>query len=226
MQPRFVGRLGPADVLTLANAVIGFIAVVVAFNDVELAARLILLAAIADGLDGAVARYYGGSEAGPYLDSLADVASFVIAPAVLVYSVAVPKVVVSDPVVVGTLIATGLFVAGGITRLGLYTAYDTDGAETEGVQSTLAATVLAAGLLAGVTTPAILVASAAVLAYLMITTIPYPDLLARDAVIMGAVHGLAILFPTAFSRSFPFALLLLALSYLLAAPWLYWRSES
>jgi len=68
MKPRFVGRLGPADAITLANAGIGFLAVVIAFADAELAARLVLLAAVADGLDGVVARAFGGSPAGEYLD--------------------------------------------------------------------------------------------------------------------------------------------------------------
>jgi len=66
MQPRFLGQLGVADLVTAANAAIGFVAVAVAAADPELAARLILLAAIADGLDGVVARYRGEPTSGRF----------------------------------------------------------------------------------------------------------------------------------------------------------------
>ncbi|MFC6754147.1 CDP-alcohol phosphatidyltransferase family protein, partial [Halorubrum tibetense] len=89
MYLRFVDRLGLADAVTVANAAVGFLAVIAATVDVTLAARLILLAAIADGLDGVVARHRGSTPAGPYLDSLADVASFGVAPALLVAVVVV-----------------------------------------------------------------------------------------------------------------------------------------
>jgi len=87
MQPRFVGRLGAADAVTVANAALGFLATAAALIDVTLAARLILVGAITDALDGIVARRRGSTPAGVYLDSLADVASFGVAPAVLVVAV-------------------------------------------------------------------------------------------------------------------------------------------
>ncbi len=228
MLPRFVGRLGVADAVTVANAALGFVACVVAFVDIDLAARLILLAAVADGLDGILARRYGGTDAGPYLDSLADVASFAVAPAVLAF------VVVSDGLGIGfetvtaeLLVVTAvcaLFVAMAVTRLGLYTAYDTADEYTQGVQTTLAATILGAAILAGVAGPWLVLAITAAFSYLMVSRIRYPDLLARDAGIMGVVHVLAILVPEFASRSFPFALLILGLAYMTLSPWFYWRA--
>ena len=44
------------------------------------------MAAIADGLDGSLARHMGGSEIGGTLDSLADVISFGVAPATIIFS--------------------------------------------------------------------------------------------------------------------------------------------
>jgi len=229
MLPRFVGRLRLADAVTTANAALGFLAAVTAFADPELAARLVLLAGIADGLDGVVARYSGGSAAGPYLDSLADVASFCIAPAVVVYvavrdawglSVAAP-----DAALAAALVVPALFVAMGVVRLGLYTAHDTADDHTEGVQTTLAATILAAAVLAGVTDPRVLLAATAAFVYLMVSTVQYPDLLARDAFLMGVVHGLAVLVPYSFGRTFPWAILTLGVAYLLGGPWFYWRND-
>ncbi|MFW6317233.1 MAG: protein adenylyltransferase SelO family protein, partial [Halorubrum sp.] len=47
MRFRFVERLGLADAVTVANAAVGFLAAVAATVDLELAARLVLLAAVA-----------------------------------------------------------------------------------------------------------------------------------------------------------------------------------
>ncbi len=234
MQPRFVGRLGVADVVTAANAAIGFLAVAVAFSDVELAARLMLFAAIADGLDGVLARRYGSSEVGPYLDSLADVASFGVAPATLVFAAVVRAwpVLGADLRTAAVLLVPALFVAAAVVRLALYTALDTGAHETEGVPSTLAATIIGAAVLAGMTRPVPLLAVTAVFVYLMLAPVRYPDLLARDALLMGVVHAVAIvvpdatespLLPAAVGRGFPRALLILGLAYLFASPFFYWR---
>ncbi|WP_255191731.1 protein sorting system archaetidylserine synthase [Natronobeatus ordinarius] len=230
MLPRFVGRLGVADAVTIANAALGFVAVVATFVDVRLAARLVLLAAIADGLDGILARRYGGTPAGPYLDSLADVSSFAIAPAVLAFVVVTEGFGVGFETLTLELLLTGvvcaLFVAMAVARLGMYTAYDTAANYTEGVQTTLAATIIGAAILAGVADPLLVLAITAAFSYLMVSRIRYPDLLARDALIMGVVHALAILIPDFAGRTFPYALLTLGLAYMLLAPWLYWAGSS
>ncbi|WP_227376514.1 protein sorting system archaetidylserine synthase [Haladaptatus halobius] len=224
MKPRFVGRLSLADAVTASNAALGFLAVAVATANPELAARLILLAAVADGLDGVLARHVGSSAAGPYLDSLADVASFSVAPAMLVVAV-VREAWGADALRVAVALAGGaLFVAMAIVRLGLYTAYDTDDDVTEGVPTTLASVIMSAGVLAGFTDPFVLVVLTFVLAGLMVSTVTYPDLLARDAVIMGIVHSLAVLVPDFRGRAFPYALLTLGLAYLVLSPQFYWRT--
>ena len=226
MQPRFVGRLGLADAVTIANAALGFLATAFVLVDIEIAARLILLGAIADGLDGVVARRRGSTPAGEYLDSLADVASFGVAPAVLVAAVVVEtwSLAPSLRLVVGFLLPA-CFVAMAVTRLGLYTAYDIGTKETEGVQTTLAATILAAAVLVGHTEAWLLVSLSGILAALMVTTVTYPDLHAQDALVMGVVQALAILVPGHYGEGFAFALLFLALAYLVFAPRFYWRDH-
>ncbi|WP_338742375.1 protein sorting system archaetidylserine synthase [Haloplanus salilacus] len=224
MQPRFVGRLGLADAVTVGNAMLGFVAAFVATRDAGLAARILLLAAVADGLDGVVARKRGGTLAGPYLDSLADVASFGVAPALLIASRAADAwTFADDPVayVLGLLLPA-VYVAMAVTRLGLYTAYDSDASETKGVPSTLAATILAAGVLAGFVGPTLLVALSGVLAALMVTQVTYPDLHPQDAVVMGAVQVLAIALRGRPGEAFAFALLFLSLAYLTLGPRFYW----
>jgi CDP-diacylglycerol--serine O-phosphatidyltransferase len=229
MQPRFMGRLSLADGVTVANAAVGFLAVVAATFEPSIAARLILLGAIADGLDGVVARKFGSSAAGHYLDALADVATFVVAPAMLIAMTARGAWSPTDSTTRYVLaIAAGTaFVAMGVVRLGLYTAYDSDDDATEGVQTTLAATVIAAFVLSvdifpgDPLAPALAVLGAA-FAALMVTEIRYPDLHPQDAAVMGIVQALAIAL-TGFAGSvFAFGLLVLAVAYLVFAPWLYW----
>jgi CDP-diacylglycerol--serine O-phosphatidyltransferase len=224
MQPRFLGRLGVADAVTATNAAIGFAAVATAAVDPELAARLILLAAIADGLDGVVARRLGGTDVGPLLDSLADVSSFGVAPAALVYAVATDGgTAITTPFAVAALVASALYVAMAVVRLAIYTLEDSDRAETVGVQTTLSATLLSVTYLAGIREPAALIALVAACSYLMVAPVSYPDLYARDAVILGGLQALAIGFPVAFNRVLPRSLLVFAVGYLVLAPVAYWR---
>ncbi|MFW5965308.1 MAG: protein sorting system archaetidylserine synthase [Halodesulfurarchaeum sp.] len=221
MGPRVLRALTLPDVVTTTNAVLGFFAVVAAMHDVSLAARLILLAAIFDAVDGILARRYGGSAVGSYLDSLADVASFGVAPATMMV-VASPN----EPAWLswGAVALGGIFVGSAVVRLGLYTAYDTDQAATKGVQTTLAATILSAGLLAGVP-ETVLVGSLGVFAVLMVGEWRYPDLRVRDALLMGGIQAGAIVGPGVLWGVFPRALLAWALAYLLLAPGFYGGAE-
>lgn len=232
LRPRFLGRLGVADVVTVANIVVGFVAIIVAPLDPALAARLILLAAIADGLDGLIARTYGSTPVGEFVDSLADTVSFGVAPAAVVVSLADDAVHLGDvSSLIGSVEAAlvvgvpALFVTAAVIRLAMYTAYDIEERVTEGVQSTLAATVLSAAILAVDLPVGWLVGAVGVLAYLMITRIPYPDLRTRDALTMGVVQAGAVLVPGIASRAFPRLLLTVALAYLLLAPRFYPRVE-
>lgn len=225
MIPRFVGRLGLADYVTTANAALGFLAAVAATMDVGIAARLLLLAAIADALDGVIARKYGSTPAGVYLDSLADVASFGVAPAFLVAYTVHTELGMDEPLAFLGIAIGAVFVTAAVIRLGLYNAYDIGTKQTEGVQTTLAATILAAAVLAGYTAPAFLVPLAGLLAVLMVTPITYPDLHPQDAIVMGVVQALAIVLTGKPGEVFAFALLFLALAYLFLAPRFYWQDH-
>ncbi|HET7323196.1 MAG TPA: protein sorting system archaetidylserine synthase [Halococcus sp.] len=227
MQPRsrFVARLGLADGVTAANAALGFLAAALASVSPSLAARLVLLAAVADGLDGVLAEYTGGTPVGEFLDSLADVASFCVAPALFVFWIAYEgwSLSFAEPTIemVVALFVPALFVVTGVIRLGLYTAYDVERGVTEGAQTTLAATVLAAGYLAGVHTPLLFLVATAVFAGLMVAPVTYADLRARDALVMGVVQAGAIVVPDLFFRLFPRLLCICALGYLILGPRLY-----
>ncbi len=99
----------PADVITLVNALLGFASIIMtARGRFDSALILVLVAVIADGADGAVARYSGYGVLGANLDSLADVIAFGAAPALLAFVF-----------LAGTAawVFSGLFLACGILRL-------------------------------------------------------------------------------------------------------------
>jgi CDP-diacylglycerol--serine O-phosphatidyltransferase len=227
MSLRVRDRLGAADVMTLLNAALGVGAMTVAIvGEPQHVARLILLAAVADGLDGIIARQFGGTAVGPYLDSMADIVSFGTAPALFLF-VAVQSewgTLTDDPELYALAVgAASLFVVFSLVRTALYTVYVGEDENRPGIQNTLAGSILAAGYLAGVTMVPLLLVSGAVLSVLMVAPVPYPKLSARDALLMGVVQMGAILVPTAFGRVFPRVLLVAALAYLTLAPRFYWE---
>ncbi len=88
---RITGAITLADLFTLGNAVVGLLGVYFATQGrIEDAAALIALAVVLDGTDGIAARIYGGGPLGPFLDTLADLLSFGILPAV-VLAVGIPS---------------------------------------------------------------------------------------------------------------------------------------
>lgn len=72
---------------TLANLLCGFLALILVIEEnYTIAAAMILLAVIMDSLDGKVARRLSvSSDFGKELDSLSDLVSFGVAPAILTY---------------------------------------------------------------------------------------------------------------------------------------------
>lgn len=77
------------SIITLTNLLLGFLAIIMVIEgNYTLAAVLILFSVLMDSLDGKVARKLTVStEFGKELDSLSDLVSFGVAPAVLTYQV-------------------------------------------------------------------------------------------------------------------------------------------
>lgn len=118
---RVAGRGGAlAHVVTFANLACGFGAILLAFEDHPgQAVSLIFLAGVLDFFDGALARLAGhGSPLGKELDSLADLVSFGVVPALLAYQHQVGP----SRLVVG-LVCTA-FVVGAAWRLALFNVLD------------------------------------------------------------------------------------------------------
>jgi CDP-diacylglycerol--serine O-phosphatidyltransferase len=80
----------PANIVTSGNLFCGLFSVLsVMDGHPVLAAWFIVMAAVLDAFDGKAARFFGGgSDFGVQFDSLADMVSFGLAPAVLLYGIA------------------------------------------------------------------------------------------------------------------------------------------
>ena len=80
--------LSIADFVSLANAIFGFLAILMIFlNEIHLSFFFILIALLADGLDGIVARKTRKGELGEYMEAMADMISLSIAPSFFVYNI-------------------------------------------------------------------------------------------------------------------------------------------
>lgn len=92
MQKSMIRLLSYADLLSILNALLGFLAILILFVDsveirIHISLSLILIGLVIDGLDGMVARKFGGGKLGDYLESMADMTTLSIAPAVFVFYV-------------------------------------------------------------------------------------------------------------------------------------------
>lgn len=85
---KWIKLISPADILTLLNGVIGFIAITYIIDGNFLfASFLIFVSILTDRLDGFVSRRYLSKHTkGRYLDSISDTVSFCFAPALLIYN--------------------------------------------------------------------------------------------------------------------------------------------
>ncbi|MGI6449746.1 MAG: CDP-diacylglycerol--serine O-phosphatidyltransferase [Desulfitobacteriia bacterium] len=82
----FDSRILPS-LFTLANLLFGFLAIIFSFeHNLKQASAMVMFSVLMDSLDGKVARRFkANSDFGKELDSLSDIISFGLAPAVLVY---------------------------------------------------------------------------------------------------------------------------------------------
>ncbi len=192
--------LSLADLMTVVNLLFGFAAAIALLDgSVEIGALLVLLAALADGADGLLARREH-SLFGEALDSLADVVSFGVVPALLLYVSLAPW----PPA--GPALGGG-FLACGTLRLARFHLRGPSRESFQGLPITaggLATSLLLLATPAGIPTwaPA---PGGALLSYLMVSNLRYPKL-----------RGKAILVPVG---SLSAALVVSQFLYPPARPW-------
>jgi CDP-diacylglycerol--serine O-phosphatidyltransferase len=194
-----------ADMFTLANGLLGFMAITYIIDrNFMLAAILILIAMVMDGLDGYFARRLGTERPiGRVLDSISDSISFCIAPALLVYGIFYDKGLGLAHISLQnilTVVASAMLAIFGIVRLVRYTRNDYAVETFLGLPTpaTALAIILLTYLLAGKTgsffyityQPYVVLPLCIVMSIIMISDIPYPKV--RGWVQKGTLAGIVL----------------------------------
>lgn len=121
MQTNIIKMIGVADIASILNATSGMLAILAAHNNnTILTAFLLILSVIFDAIDGPLARKYPSPTKnvfGETIDSLADVISFGVAPAVILFQL------YNHPLMI---IVSILVLACGILRLSRYNTIITE----------------------------------------------------------------------------------------------------
>ncbi len=209
-----------ADLITLINALMGFTSILMAIDgQIENALVFIFLAVIADGADGAVARYCGNSVLGSNLDSLSDVISFGVAPAVVAF-------IVLDSMDNWMGIFPGLFLVCGILRLARFNVSGKkDG--FEGIPITAGGFIAALFIFMKdfvqyfeIVFPVLLL----ILSILMVSTISYPKV--KKPIVLAPIVAVMVFDITVFYLDYTdllkkgtFLLSILIMAYVLSPVW-------
>ncbi len=212
------------SLFTTGNVFCGFYALVAVANEnYYYAAWALILAIVFDGLDGRVARLTKTTSAfGVQYDSLADVISFGMAPAMLAYAWVLKPF--------GRLgwMAAFLFLLCGALRLARFNVTKSDVSDNQftGLPIPAAAAVISSiviafeDLFATRLDPIIMVAVVFILAFLMVSNIPYPAF--KNLEFKKRVHFTRFLFVILFlyvAATIPrIAIFLLSLTYTLSGP--------
>lgn len=191
------------NLFTIGNLFLGIVSIIFVFNgEPVLAAMLVILAMLADGLDGRVARALNvQSEFGKELDSLSDVISFGVAPAFIVYVVCFQSL---NPQAAGWLV-TAIFPICGALRLARFNVISGEPGYFIGLPIPAAGGLLSTLALFHSDLHAfVLIGATLLLSFLMVSNIKYPSFkkmhLSRTILwillpVTAAVIALAVLFP-------------------------------
>lgn len=211
-----------ADLVSIANASSGFLSIVmISMGNFMLAAKFMLLAVIFDAMDGWVARKLNREDEcgfGKNIDSLSDIISFGVAPAMLLYSTSINFGIPYFSIIVALLI-----VICGILRLSRFNVI-TDSSDKHFIGLPIPSTALILGsfYLSGFFNSDLALIIMILVSLLMISTVKYPKFKGVKTLVAGSILIIAALLPQSISSIiayFPTKLLFIVmLLYLLAVP--------
>ncbi len=157
---------------TIGNLFFGILAIILAFqNSWEYAAIMVIIGMLLDGLDGRVARMLNTqSEFGKELDSLSDIITFGVAPAVIMY------ISTFQHMGIGGWLVTAIFPICGALRLARFNVHPGVPGYFIGLPITAAGGILATMALYNkhVSSAYILMVAMLFLSFLMVSQIKYP----------------------------------------------------
>jgi archaetidylserine synthase len=180
-----------ADFFSLLNGLFGFGAISAAsLGKMEFSVLLVIFSVVADGFDGFLARRTKASELGAGLDSLADLISFGVAPAVL----AMKTFDMSAPI----LAAGMIYLTCGILRLARFNISANNDRFFEGIPITASGLTVAASMLSK--NPQLTLVLMLILSAMMVSSIPYPKIRDIKTLIVFGLVLLVAAIPIVFGR--------------------------
>lgn len=176
METNILKMITIADLASLANAICGFLAIMMVMShNIVLSAQFLLLAVIFDAIDGTLARLFNQGDVdhiifGETIDSLADVISFGVAPAVISYMISGYYYMLIPSIM---LLVCGIL---RLTRYNTIAAYQNQPTETFiGLPIPISSFMLAAFMLSSYNV-IILAILIIIIALLMVSNIEYPKI--------------------------------------------------
>lgn len=210
-----------SDIISLLNMSSGFLSIICSINSYfELSAILMIIAIMFDSVDGWVARKANRDDSlgfGKNIDSLSDVVSFGVAPAVFIYT---SINTTSMPLHIIVILVSLLIVVCGVLRLTRYNVI-ADHVKTSGFigfpipgMSFIVATLYLSGLY----NPYLALLLSAIVAILMISNVKYPKFANIPIIAISCVLIILIILPiptVLFNVNIPALILLLFCLYYL-----------
>lgn len=210
-----------SDIISLLNMSSGFLAIISSIDhNFELAAILMIIAIMFDSVDGWVARKTNRQDNlgfGKNIDSLSDIVSFGVAPAIFIYSCINTTPGIFETTVILTSL---LIVVCGVLRLTRYNiiAGKIDTTDFIGFPIPGISFALASYYLSGLFNPYIALILSVVISILMISNIRYPKFDNMPLIAISAVLVIILILPiklALFNINLPAVILLLFCLYYL-----------
>lgn len=213
--------IAKSDIISLLNMSCGFLSIVNSINNnYELSALLMIFAIMFDSVDGWVARKANRDDSlgfGKNIDSLSDVVSFGVAPAVFVYStINTTPTIVQE---IGILVSLFIVICG-VLRLTRYNVIadkintrDFIGFPIPGI-----AFIIATLYLSGLYNPYLALVLSVIISLIMISTIIYPKFDNIPTLVISCILIVLLILPikiVLFNINIPALLLLLFCLYYL-----------
>jgi len=219
-----IGLISPADIISMLNACFGFLALLVIsipfFNQVNAyrwSFTLILLALLADGLDGVLARKIRKGPLGTYLESMADLTSTGIATGFFVFFMYYPLInSKSILILIGFLGMVLFYLFCGLLRLAAFHPLNTKN-QYIGLPAPAAAIILLSFSYITISFFYFMIVIF-LISILMISSIHYIKPSIPLNVITTVLIFLVFIFDTMFNAVFIWILIFLIFIYILAGP--------
>jgi len=203
--------IGVPDLFSIMNASFGFLSIIMILEGgMEAACQLMLLAVIFDSIDGWIARKIKRRDDKGFemnVDSLSDITSFGLAPALFVYSTTSFRYI---NILVGLLIMTC-----GILRLSRFNVIASAKKSTFiGLPIPVMAVVVSSLYLSGIFNEHIILIIATIVSLMMISSIEYPKINTKNGAIVVILLILTI-FTGLKLKIFAMVLFILIIAYIL-----------